>query len=61
MVYKNRFHKKALVNVVIVAQVVVQVSAVRHLVAVAGRRAYSSRPAAAEMGTYSECRRPRSF
>jgi len=57
MVHKNRFHKTALANVVIDAQAVVQVSAVRHLLAVVSRRACSSRLAAAEMGTYSECRR----
>lgn len=51
MVHKNRFPKKALANVVNAAQAVVQVSAVPHLPAVASRRAYSSRLAAAEMGT----------
>ena len=60
MVHISRFHKRVLANVVIVAQAVVQVSAVPHLVAVASRRACSSRLAAAEMGTYSDCRRPRS-
>ena len=51
MVHKNRFHKRALANVVNVAQAVVQVSAVPHLVAVASRRACSSHLAGAEMGT----------
>jgi hypothetical protein len=50
MVHKSHIHKRASVSVVIVAQVVVQVFAVRHLVAVASRRACSSRLAAAEMG-----------
>jgi hypothetical protein len=58
MGHKSRFHKRASVNAVIVAQVVAQVSAVRHLVATASRRACSSRLAAAEMGTYLDVRRP---
>jgi hypothetical protein len=57
MVHKSRFHKRASVIVVIVARVVAQVFAVRHLVAVASRRACSSRLAAVEMGTYLEFRR----
>jgi hypothetical protein len=57
MVHKNRFHKRASVIVVIVAMVA-QVFVVRHLVVVGGRRACSSRPGAAEMGTYLEFRSP---
>ena len=56
MVHKSRFHKRASVIVVIVAQVVAQVFVVRHLVAAASRRACSSRLVAAEMGTYLESR-----
>jgi hypothetical protein len=57
MVHKNRFHKRASVNVVI-AVMVAQVFVVRHLVVVGGRRACSSRPVTAEMGTYLEFKSP---
>jgi hypothetical protein len=57
MVHKNRSHKRASVNVVIVAMVA-QVFVVRHLVVVGGHRACSSRLVAAEMGTYLEFRSP---
>ena len=53
MVHKNRSHKRALANAVIVAQAVVQLFAVLRLLAVANHRVCSFRLVAAEMGTYS--------